>query len=51
VEQALAAEPDASEERRWELRHRHLPDPDRTGDRFIIRDIVDPPPPDEDDRY
>ena len=48
---ALAAEPDASEERRWELRNGPLPDPDRPGERIIIRDLTDPPPPNRDDFY
>lgn len=51
LELALAAEPDASEERRWELSTGDLPDPDRPGERFIIRDIVDPPRPSQDDLY
>jgi len=49
--EALAAEPHASAERRWELRMtiESAPHPDRAGERFVIRDIIDPPRRDLDD--
>ncbi len=43
--EALAAEPHADAERRWELRMtiESAPHPDRAGERFVIRDVIDPP--------
>jgi hypothetical protein len=49
IEETLAAEPDASEERKWEIRAGiGLPRPTPV-QRLVVQDILNPPPPDADE--